>query len=431
MAILLPFSFLVALVFIPYTAAFEWDDFTNNLATDLGPLVALFGEQVTKQFLSESLSTWDNIIFAVSPLGILTAVVSAIRVCGSPSLRAFIGRAQEGPGIAEVELLSCTSETTSELWNEGGIARVFGKPQILELVITIGKDEKKTIKLFDHACEQLGEETFNGEVSRENLSWGIERPSKNIQSDSRGHISPNLSLNFGIKRLPKKFTYGAAIFGVALQIGVLLYAGLTAYRFPAHFLVDEKPIETYAFPLTFSGTLFVCFGMFLCAYIIEKQTDEVYYKRKHHVGNRLYWVQPGGQKIGDQVFEAFVGESDCTEYIRSSRTNPETKSQWVGTILWTAVIITMIGFVIQFIGLRAMHSSVTIAQLISTMIMAIIRAGLRSQRMYNNQDILAIPKGNSSLRKNVMGHELDFLALHLENISAIDVSTRWPQSEPL
>ncbi len=70
----------------------------------------------------------------MAPLGLLTAVVSAIRVCGNPSLRAFIGRAQEGPGNAEIELLSCTSETTAELWNEGGIARVFGKPQILEVV---------------------------------------------------------------------------------------------------------------------------------------------------------------------------------------------------------------------------------------------------------------------------------------------------------
>lgn len=68
------------------------------------------------------------------PLGILTAVVSAIRVCGSPSLRAFVGRAQESPGSAELELLSCTSSTTCELWNEGGIARVFGKPQVLEVV---------------------------------------------------------------------------------------------------------------------------------------------------------------------------------------------------------------------------------------------------------------------------------------------------------
>lgn len=76
----------------------------------------------------------------MAPLGILTAVVSAIRVRGSPSLKAFIGRAQEGPGNAEIELLSSTSETTGEVWNDGGIARVFGIPAILEVVI---KDNDK------------------------------------------------------------------------------------------------------------------------------------------------------------------------------------------------------------------------------------------------------------------------------------------------
>ncbi|KAL3439537.1 hypothetical protein BDV09DRAFT_191098 [Aspergillus tetrazonus] len=111
-----------------------WDDFSNNLATDLSPLIALFGEQVAKEFLSESLSPLDNFIFAMAPLGILTAVVSAIRVCGSLSLRAFIGRAQEGDGTVEAELCSSTSRSVSELYNNGGIARVFGRPKILEIV---------------------------------------------------------------------------------------------------------------------------------------------------------------------------------------------------------------------------------------------------------------------------------------------------------
>src|SRR5271155_2241182 len=106
------------------------------------PILTLFGEQVTKQFLSESLSGWDNFIFAMGPLGILTAVVSVIRVRGNSSLKAFIGRAQENPGDAEAELLSSTSATTAELWNNGGIARVFGNPKILEFVRHCDDGEK-------------------------------------------------------------------------------------------------------------------------------------------------------------------------------------------------------------------------------------------------------------------------------------------------
>jgi hypothetical protein len=61
-------------------AASGWDDISNNLATDLAPIFQLFGEQVTKQYLAESTSILDCIIFAMAPLGVLTAIVSAIRV---------------------------------------------------------------------------------------------------------------------------------------------------------------------------------------------------------------------------------------------------------------------------------------------------------------------------------------------------------------
>jgi len=73
----------------------------------------------------------DYFIFAMGPIGILTAIISAIRVCGSLSLRAFIGRAQEGGGIAEAELRLSTSRDVCELYNNGGTVRVFGRPKLL------------------------------------------------------------------------------------------------------------------------------------------------------------------------------------------------------------------------------------------------------------------------------------------------------------
>src|SRR6266566_5296203 len=111
------------------TKADGWDDFTNNLATDLAPLLSLFGEEITKQYLCESLSWLDCFTFAMAPLGILTAVVSVIRVCGAPSLRAFIGKAHEGRGAAEAELCSSTSADICELWDRDGVLRVFGRPR--------------------------------------------------------------------------------------------------------------------------------------------------------------------------------------------------------------------------------------------------------------------------------------------------------------
>lgn len=72
--------------------AFAGDEFSNNLFSDLAPLLTLFGEQVTKQFLSLSMGWADDILLAMGPLGIMTVIVSAIRVGGVKLLKAFVGR---------------------------------------------------------------------------------------------------------------------------------------------------------------------------------------------------------------------------------------------------------------------------------------------------------------------------------------------------
>jgi hypothetical protein len=71
---------------------FAGDEFSNNLFSDLAPLLTLFGEQVTKQFLSMSMGWADNVLLAMGPLGIMTIIVSAIRVGGVKGLKAIVGR---------------------------------------------------------------------------------------------------------------------------------------------------------------------------------------------------------------------------------------------------------------------------------------------------------------------------------------------------
>lgn len=76
-------------------------------------------------------------------IGIITAVVSAIPVCGTPSLRAFIGRAKESLGHVEAGF---TSREVCELYNNGAIARLFGRPKLSEIVY----DEKTSGDDFHH-----------------------------------------------------------------------------------------------------------------------------------------------------------------------------------------------------------------------------------------------------------------------------------------
>ncbi|EPS38466.1 hypothetical protein H072_7783 [Dactylellina haptotyla CBS 200.50] len=360
----------------------------------------------------------------MAPLGLLTAVVSVIRVCGTPSMRAFIGRAQESPGTAEVELLSCTSETTAELFNEGGIARVFGEPKILEVMVRESDDDTKTnfvVGLFSDVNEPYWKKTAS---SQKNTDLENELTSR--------YHRPNLSLNVGITRLPMAVSYAAAVVGVSLQVGMLVYAALTVYTFPDTFEIEDRGrAEAYAFPLTFSGTVLVCFGLFLCAFIIERCTDEIHYKQKDSKKkSRIYWVQPGGQSIGDQVFGSYIGYSDSAHYIRSTKAD-QRGSEMI--VLWVAIGCSMVGFVVQFVGLRSMHASVILVQIGATIIMAIIRAMLRTQRLDGMKSILkprntkgSRQTSNQSMQshnpKSTYGHEMDLLALHLYNVDAITFS---------
>ena len=89
------------------------------------------------QFMSQSTGWADHIILAMAPLGILTAIVGAIRVGGPSWLRAIIGRAREPRAVAEAELMSSTSHEVCELWNGQGVVRVMGEGPIREFIIMV------------------------------------------------------------------------------------------------------------------------------------------------------------------------------------------------------------------------------------------------------------------------------------------------------
>ena len=76
----------------PAASAGDLTDFVNTIGTAVGPLLTLFGEQATKQFLSMSMGWTDNILLAVCPIGIITIVISAIRVAGFRWLQGIVGR---------------------------------------------------------------------------------------------------------------------------------------------------------------------------------------------------------------------------------------------------------------------------------------------------------------------------------------------------
>lgn len=376
----------------------DLSDFSNDLATDVGPLLVLFGEAMTRQYLSESTSFVDYFIFAMAPIGILTAIVSAIRVCGHSTLRAFIGRSQEGDGIIEAELCTSTSRDVCELFNKGGITRVLGRPCILELIHIPGEQDE--LHLFRHYLESH-QPTSNSEWINTHMS-----------ASKAGCLfapKPNLSLNVGIRKRSKWVFRFISALGFLLQAGVLALAGVGVWVLEWNLSQSGSPSTNYAPIMFITGTVVMCGGMWSCAALIGQTTKEVRYCRKKGTPrSRLIWLQPGPQVIGDQSFDASAylenTESDPLSIWTSSRKDLDDRFE---VYTFFAVTAVLIGYICQFIGLRGMKAWVSLAQLGITVIMSILRGLLRVQRLGRDANELR------DMPDMVAGHELDWLAFQI------------------
>ncbi|KAF7542176.1 hypothetical protein G7Z17_g11812 [Cylindrodendrum hubeiense] len=424
---------LIGVCLIPGVAADDGDDFANNLFSDLSPLLALFGERVTMQYMSQAMGWADNIVLAMAPLGIITAIVSAIRVGGPSWLKAIIGRARESRAIPEAELMSSTSKEVCELWNGHEIVRVMGEGPIREFIIleggedgeakskpqgqpsltsesgsdqemlamTLNDPENKYLKKYEPTVRDM----VCGMESRQNrdLEPGTCFGCPSVVIRNTGTQTPNLTLNVHA-RFDMRELYIVAAFGTLLQLGVLVYSGLTTYHPRLMLLKDGKPVADYAFSLTTVGTLLLVTGMMICSHVVESSTSETRYRPVAGRQARVVWLQRWGT-VSDQTFESFAvfpnyARDLLTTSQRAVTSKRAVKQKEVVTVAGTLVCLS--GFFVQFTGLRSMHWSASIAQLSATIVMIALRARVRRN--------LAQPPKSQPL---MLGYELDWLAMTL------------------
>ncbi|KAK2031752.1 hypothetical protein LX32DRAFT_713082 [Colletotrichum zoysiae] len=350
-------------------------DFANNLFSDLAPLLALFGERVTMQFMSGAMGWADNIILAMAPLGIITAIVGAIRVGGPTWLKAVIGRARENLAVAEAELMSSTSREVCELWNGQEIVRCMGSPSVTEFICLLPKN---TSKGTAEVVVQTSQKTLK---DQDDHFGEITIPGQNII------VTRNLSLD-------------------APNIYV-----------NAHRQTSRAELRVIA--------------------AFDSSTTEERYQPKPETDLkvRMVWLQQT-KTVSDQVFgsfaiyatedQHFITTSRRTQKVKVERPQPErddgkhlpsddlnlgpatageaaSLTLQVKTVLGT--ITALAGFVLQFVGLRGLHWSASIAQLGAVLVMLGLKAWVRRG--------LATPPKAISLPP---GYELDWFAKTLGEV---------------
>jgi len=258
----------------------------------------------------------------------------------------------------------------------------------------------------------------------------------------------------------------AALLGIVLQFGVLIYVGLATYHI--RLLKEEQPVADYAFPCLASGTVLLVVGTFLCGHVIEGATLEKHHYPASETEARIIWLQRAGT-VNDQAFKPFAvfprnslalittshragragipdNEMDIpvvpsmgmmiqnwvisTAGVLLSLVSPESAvalattsrqarmgrrrdsepdkavpdmdtefQEWITT---AGVLLSVVGYVVQFVGIRAMHWSASVAQLGAIIIMAALRAWLRRNLAQSPTACPLVPE-----------YELDWLATTL------------------
>lgn len=121
-----------------------------------------------------------------------------------------------------------------------------------------------------------------------------------------------------------------------------------------------------------------------CCYIIEKSTTEKTYRVQGDERKmQTLWLQKG-ETVNDQVFNSYAiftkeGQTEITTSRRNDKVADPNKTEThiFEYTTTAAAFLSLIGFIFQFMGLRGMHWSISVAQVLATIIMTILRTVVR------------------------------------------------------
>lgn len=240
-------------------------------------------------------------------------------------------------------------------------------------------------------------------------------------------MAPCVSLNL-YNRVGRAELRFFAFFGILLQCTVLVWDGYATYI--KRYTKGAAEVNNYTFSITCAGTLTLVTGMFICSWMIDRSTIETIYKTTDAESVlHMLWLQKTCT-VSDQIFKshAIFANGERPLVAMSQRRHLEDPESWGGkpcTVLkdelWTTigVLISITGFIAQFLGLRTMHWSAALAQFGATFIMAGVRAWVRRAPSAPPYAIELFPN-----------HELDWLATRASDQKSLDMLWTPPNAPP-
>ncbi|KAF2033218.1 hypothetical protein EK21DRAFT_98492 [Setomelanomma holmii] len=230
------------------------EDLSNSLLSDLAPLLTLFGEQITKQFLSMSMGWTDNMLIALGPLSIMTIIVSTIRVAGVQRSKALIGRARESRATAEAELL--------------------------QIAITLDRDRPVALPL-----RQAYKKKFMGEEDFDEMVFSH---------------APDLSLNSPGSCISQKELWSWVFMGAVLQVSALIIPVILMRHI-------GQPVRPYGYACYSAGTVAVCVSLAMCSHVIERSTTELkFIPNPAKTGKLQILTLQEVSDVGEQKYSSYI-----------------------------------------------------------------------------------------------------------------------------
>ena len=253
------------------------------------------------------------------------------------------------------------------MWSGSEIVRVAGQPATTQYIL----DRKVKPAVVMTLSDAVGRGIYS------------HNPSQADPEDS--NAAPNLTLNVQDASALRWELLTAVVIGILIQIMTFVLGGFIVYGWL--WRAGSNMISAYGFPCYLVGTVLLTFGLLGCARVIQNTSriDELSPKDPDDELSPTYepFCVQKGCTVDDKKFLSYaIFHPEGQSTIKVSRSTGRDYN----LVTLCSIVVALVGYVCQFIGLRAMHWSVALIQLAATLTVtcarAFIRRGLANQPIY-------------------------------------------------